>query len=350
MVVISSLLAPRFRLCWRPHKMDRSARGGAHPPTIDPPDHQPLPILQPGSAMATAVEHLGHELAGVRTGRANPGLLENIPVDAHGERVPLKACGAVTVRGAQQLVVTVYDATVSALVLSYWCWWWRWWWWVLQRLFWLRWMMAPLLRMITSTHTRIQPKHTTKTTTLTPPARRRRRQGDPRVAAEPRAVARGRRRGARAAAAHDAGHDREDGQARPHGGRWRPPVHPARAPEGHGRDKARRQGAGRAQARGARGAARVCKYLRARVCVCVCFARVLFRCCSCVRPNCAAVCVRRTDGVVANKQNAMNASPPPPSPFTPAAPAPARPLHRRGGPPAQAQGRGAARAPRLMAD
>ena len=62
--------------------------------------------------MAAALEHLAHELSGVRTGRANPGLLENIPVDAHGERVPLKAVGAVTVRNPQLLVVTLFDAGV----------------------------------------------------------------------------------------------------------------------------------------------------------------------------------------------------------------------------------------------
>jgi hypothetical protein len=68
--------------------------------------------------MAAAVEHLQHELAGVRTGRANPGLLENIPVDAHGERVPLKAVGAVLVRNAQTLAVSVYDATVRPRCLG----------------------------------------------------------------------------------------------------------------------------------------------------------------------------------------------------------------------------------------
>jgi hypothetical protein len=65
------------------------------------------------SAMAAAVEHLQHELAGVRTGRANPGLLESIPVEAHGERLPLKACGTVTVRTPQLLAVAVFDPEVG---------------------------------------------------------------------------------------------------------------------------------------------------------------------------------------------------------------------------------------------
>lgn len=59
------------------------------------------------------MEHLGRELSGVRTGRANPGLLENIPVEAYGEKLPLKACGAVTVRNPQLLAVAVFDSGVS---------------------------------------------------------------------------------------------------------------------------------------------------------------------------------------------------------------------------------------------
>lgn len=64
--------------------------------------------------MEAAVEHLQHELSGVRTGRANPGLLENLLVDAHGDRIPIKACGSVTVKNAQLLAVVLYDVTVRA--------------------------------------------------------------------------------------------------------------------------------------------------------------------------------------------------------------------------------------------
>jgi hypothetical protein len=63
--------------------------------------------------MQHAIEHLQHELAGVRTGRANPGLIENISVDANGEHMPVKACGTVTVRNPQLLAITLYDARVS---------------------------------------------------------------------------------------------------------------------------------------------------------------------------------------------------------------------------------------------
>jgi ribosome recycling factor len=68
--------------------------------------------------MAAAIDHLQHELAGVRTGRANPGLLESLPVDHLGERRPLKALAAVTVRNAQVLAVSVFDPDDAAAVVK----------------------------------------------------------------------------------------------------------------------------------------------------------------------------------------------------------------------------------------
>lgn len=65
--------------------------------------------------MQQAIEHFIHELAGVRTGRANPGLIENIIVDAHGDNTPVKACGHVIVRNPQLLAVQLFNPEVSAL-------------------------------------------------------------------------------------------------------------------------------------------------------------------------------------------------------------------------------------------
>lgn len=63
--------------------------------------------------MQQAVQHFQQELAGVRTGRASPGLIENLPVDAEGDHVPVKACGTVTVRSPQLLAVVLFDPSVS---------------------------------------------------------------------------------------------------------------------------------------------------------------------------------------------------------------------------------------------
>ena len=59
--------------------------------------------------MAKAVSHTQHEFAGVRTGRASPGLIENLRIDYYGTEVPLKQLAGFSVPEARLLVVTPYD-------------------------------------------------------------------------------------------------------------------------------------------------------------------------------------------------------------------------------------------------
>jgi ribosome recycling factor len=60
--------------------------------------------------MNAAVTHFQAELGKIHTGRASPGLLEVVEVQAHNERLPLKAHGTVTARNATTLVVTPHNA------------------------------------------------------------------------------------------------------------------------------------------------------------------------------------------------------------------------------------------------
>ena len=59
--------------------------------------------------MHTALEHLYHELTGVRTGRASTAMLETINVEVYGERQSLTHVATVLMRGPRTLAVTVYD-------------------------------------------------------------------------------------------------------------------------------------------------------------------------------------------------------------------------------------------------
>ena len=43
--------------------------------------------------MSAAIDHLKHELAGVRTGRATAGILDPVHVEAYGSRMPLNQLG-----------------------------------------------------------------------------------------------------------------------------------------------------------------------------------------------------------------------------------------------------------------
>jgi len=47
--------------------------------------------------MNTAIEHLRHELTGVRTGRASASLLDNVHVEAYGSRMPLNQLAGLSV-------------------------------------------------------------------------------------------------------------------------------------------------------------------------------------------------------------------------------------------------------------
>lgn len=55
--------------------------------------------------MDKALEHLRHELRGVRTGRASPALVENIKVDYYGTPTDLRSIASITVPEATQILI-----------------------------------------------------------------------------------------------------------------------------------------------------------------------------------------------------------------------------------------------------
>ena len=61
--------------------------------------------------MDQAVEHTAGEFGGVRTGRANPGLLNRVTVDYYGTQTPLQQLAGFAVPEARLLVVSPYDKT-----------------------------------------------------------------------------------------------------------------------------------------------------------------------------------------------------------------------------------------------
>jgi ribosome recycling factor len=61
------------------------------------------------SKMAAAVEHARGELAKIRTGRANPGLVTDLLVDYYGSATPLQQLAGVSVPEARVLLITPYD-------------------------------------------------------------------------------------------------------------------------------------------------------------------------------------------------------------------------------------------------
>jgi len=63
-------------------------------------------------AMKGAMEHLHHELATIRTGKANPALLDSIHVEYFGSMVPVKQVASVAVPDPRLITVQPWDKTV----------------------------------------------------------------------------------------------------------------------------------------------------------------------------------------------------------------------------------------------
>ena len=62
--------------------------------------------------MAKSVESLRHDLIGIRTGRANPALLEKITVEYYGTATPLNQLALISVPEARILAIKPYDRSV----------------------------------------------------------------------------------------------------------------------------------------------------------------------------------------------------------------------------------------------
>lgn len=66
--------------------------------------------------MNNALAHFEEELRKVRTGRAHPGMLDGITVEAYGSEMPLNQVANVTAPEAQMLLVTPFDpSTIVAI-------------------------------------------------------------------------------------------------------------------------------------------------------------------------------------------------------------------------------------------
>jgi ribosome recycling factor len=62
-----------------------------------------------GRRMGGAVESVKHNFATIRTGRANPSLLDRIEVEAYGSKMPLRSVANIGVPEPRLLTVTPFD-------------------------------------------------------------------------------------------------------------------------------------------------------------------------------------------------------------------------------------------------
>ena len=66
--------------------------------------------------MDKAITALKEEFAGLRTGRANAGLIENVMVDAYGSTSPITSVAAISVPEPRMITVSVWDKGVTIAV------------------------------------------------------------------------------------------------------------------------------------------------------------------------------------------------------------------------------------------
>jgi len=59
--------------------------------------------------MEKSVDKLKRDLAGIRTGRANPGLVDSLRVEVYGSPTPIKQVASVSAPEPQQIVIRPYD-------------------------------------------------------------------------------------------------------------------------------------------------------------------------------------------------------------------------------------------------
>jgi len=80
-------------------------------------------ISDPKSARANAergmdgsVEHVRHELSGIRTGRASINILDTVRVNAYGTEMPLNQVASLSVPESTLIVATPFDASQLAAI------------------------------------------------------------------------------------------------------------------------------------------------------------------------------------------------------------------------------------------
>jgi ribosome recycling factor len=66
--------------------------------------------------MDGVIDHLRHELAGVRTGRATINILDPVHVDAYGSRMPLNQVASLSVPDPMTIVAQPFDVSLLAAV------------------------------------------------------------------------------------------------------------------------------------------------------------------------------------------------------------------------------------------
>lgn len=70
-------------------------------------------LLDAEDRMEKAVAKFKHDLSGLRTGRANPGLVDSLRVEAYGSPTPLKTLASISAPEPTQIVIRPFDPSTT---------------------------------------------------------------------------------------------------------------------------------------------------------------------------------------------------------------------------------------------
>lgn len=73
-------------------------------------------IDQAKAKMGAAVEHFKNDLKNIRTGRANPGMVDSVTVEVYGSPMRLKDVASITVPEPRQLLITPFDPQNASVI------------------------------------------------------------------------------------------------------------------------------------------------------------------------------------------------------------------------------------------
>jgi ribosome recycling factor len=71
---------------------------------------------QTKAKMLATIEHFKNDLKNIRTGRANPGMVEHVMVDVYGSPMRLKDIASITTPESRQLLITPFDPQNASVI------------------------------------------------------------------------------------------------------------------------------------------------------------------------------------------------------------------------------------------
>ena len=75
-------------------------------------------LTLPSEKIESALHHFKVDIAGIRAGRANPGLVENVSVEAYGGRMKMNEVGNIAAPQPSLLTIQVWDASILQNVIK----------------------------------------------------------------------------------------------------------------------------------------------------------------------------------------------------------------------------------------